>query len=354
MARLFKFVAIAIAVVSCAPSLFANDTSVVVDAFREHVQKSELGGDLRKAAQERIGAFASESPADAITEGLIALYPKYSAAVDSTEDDDVNQAGELLKPFVGSEDPFLAADASFYLARLMMNSERFEEALPLLDKIKTDYTKQSVHAGVTDYFSGIAHAGLLEKDSAVKSFVSFLENYPDAPERMRVSAWRQIQRLQSIKDGKLDEAHEKMDFSRRRLGIEKTDQPTQVEQEKVVKILTKLIKEAEKKECSGSCKNCKKSGQSKPSAGKGQKQANSQKKQNQKPGQKSDKAKAQDGTAIVKTYDDLPASAWSRLRERSRDPANNAIKDKLPARYRDIVEKYMEKANGTEEGTGGR
>jgi len=49
---------------------------------------------------------------------------------------------------------------------------------------------------------------------------------------------------------------------------------------------------------------------------------------------------------VKKSYDDSPASPWSRLRDRSRDPANNAVKEKLPARYRDIVEKYIENANG--------
>jgi len=49
---------------------------------------------------------------------------------------------------------------------------------------------------------------------------------------------------------------------------------------------------------------------------------------------------------VRKSYDDSPASPWSRLRDRSRDPANNAVKEKLPARYRDIVEKYIEAANG--------
>ena len=51
----------------------------------------------------------------------------------------------------------------------------------------------------------------------------------------------------------------------------------------------------------------------------------------------------------LKNYDDSPASPWSRLRDRSRDPANNAVKEKLPARYRDIVERYMEAANGEAE-----
>ena len=49
---------------------------------------------------------------------------------------------------------------------------------------------------------------------------------------------------------------------------------------------------------------------------------------------------------MKKSSDDSPASPWSRLRDRSRDPANNAVKEKLPARYRDIVERYTEAANG--------
>ena len=161
---------------------------------------------------------------------------------------------------------------------------------------------------------------------------------------MRVSAWRQVQRLQKIKEGELDDVHQRMEYSRRRLGLEKTNDPTQGEQEKVVTMLTKLIKKAEKKECSGSCKNCNKPGQKKkPSAGQKPK---SGKQSQSKKSQSSKDAKAADGKAVVKTYEDTPASPWSRLRDRSRDPANNAIKEKLPAKYRDIVEKYMEKANG--------
>jgi hypothetical protein len=50
--------------------------------------------------------------------------------------------------------------------------------------------------------------------------------------------------------------------------------------------------------------------------------------------------------AEVRSYDDSPASPWSRLRNRNRDAANNAVKSKLPARYRELVEKYTEAANG--------
>ncbi len=341
----WKFLAAALLTMFLSLPAVAGETDVV-DSFRNHVKTLDVQAAQKTSAEKRIDAFADDSPVDAITEGLIAIYPGYGTAIDSSEDDDIATAVKLLTPLTKSDDKFLAADASFFMARSLMNSEQFESALPLLESLKSNFSNHSLHTGTSDYFMGVAHAGLLENQKAIDSFVSFLETNADAPERMRVSAWRQVQRLQSIKEGKLDDVHQRMDYSRRRLDLEKTDEPTQVEQEKVVKMLSKLIKEAEKKECSGSCKNCKKPGKGKPSAGKKQ-QAGKQKPQDKK-SQSSKDAKAADGKAIVKTYEDTPASPWSRLRDRSRDPANNAIKDKLPAKYRDIVEKYMEKANGDE------
>ncbi|QEG20831.1 tetratricopeptide repeat protein [Mariniblastus fucicola] len=330
----------------CLPSVAAETD--VVDSFRDHVQSLDVKDSQKSLAEESIDAFSEDSPGEAITAGLIAIYPEYGTAIDSSEVDDSEKTVKLLKPLTESADKFLAADSSFFLARTLMNEEQFESALPLLESLKKNYADHTMHTGTSDYYLGVAHAGLLENQKAIDSFVEFLDSNPDAPERMRVSAWRQVQGLQTIEEGKLDDVHQRMEYSRRRLDLEKTDDPTQVEQEKVVTMLTKLIKEAEKKECSGSCKNCNKPGENKPSAGKKPQQAS--KKPQQKKSESGKNAKAADGKAVVKTYEDTPASPWSRLRDRSRDPANNAIKEKLPAKYRDIVEKYMEKANGEPSG----
>lgn len=109
-------------------------------------------------------------------------------------------------------------------------------------------------------------------------------------------------------------------------------------------MLNKLIKEEEKKEASSSASSSKKP---KPKD-QGQKDKQAQKPKSPKPSksQQGGSSSNPNGQAVVKTYDDSPASPWSRLRDRSRDPANNAVKEKLPARYRDIVERYMEAANG--------
>jgi tetratricopeptide (TPR) repeat protein len=322
-----------------------NDAKVIA-SFLDHLKSSDVTDATKKAAQQKVDELvAQESPIDAITEGLIEVFPDYAKAVESADSDNPDEAIKLLGPLSESEDKFLAADASFYLARTLMNSERFEEAIPKLEKLQGDLQDFSIHSGVTEYFMGLAQAGMLNNEAAIKSFVSFLQSNPDAPERMRVSAWRQAQRLQGITDGELNDVHQRMDFSRRRLELDETSDSTQDQQEEIVKKLTLLIKKEEKKESSQSAKNTKKPSE-KPQAKEQQqakKQSQPQKKNQSK---QAGKSNVQNGKAVVKNYDDSPASAWSRLRERSRDPANNAIKEKLPAKYRDLVEKYMEKANG--------
>ena len=60
-----------------------------------------------------------------------------------------------------------------------------------------------------------------------------------------------------------------MEFSRRRLTLERTDQETKMEQENIVKMLNTMIKKAEDQEKKGNC-NCNKPGdQQKPSQGQG-------------------------------------------------------------------------------------
>lgn len=240
---------------SIAP-VVANDshTEKVVASFLKHVASLDAVAEKQKSEiKKTITDVGPDSP-DAVTEALIQLYPKYSKAVELSDTESVESAVELLSPLADSNDKFLAADASFYLARTLMNDERFEDAMPRLEKLVGDLSEFTVHQGSAQYFIGVAQAGLLKNGDAVESFMQFLQFNPNAPERLRVSAWRQVQQLQSIQEGKLDDVHQRMDYSRRRLELIETDNVTQTEQDKIVNMLTKLIKEEEKKECSSNCK----------------------------------------------------------------------------------------------------
>ena len=322
-----------------------DDRQQVVESFAKHVSSLEqVEQQVIDSARQKIAELQSDSIADAVTEALFLVYPGYSSAIEASDGDNPLTAMQALAEFSKSEDPFLAADASFYLARMLMNDERYEEALPVLAQLSGPYRDSTVHSNTVKYFVGVAHAGMLQNDLAVNSFKKFLEESPQAPERLRVSAWRQVQQLMSIKEGQMTDVHQRMDFSRRRLRLAESGEKTQEEQDKIVKMLTKLIKEQEKKECS-SCNsnkpNTKKQQQQQP---KQQQQAKKKPKPNKS--QQGGSSSNPNGEVVDKTHDNSPASPWSRLRDRSRDPANNAIKDKLPPRYRDIVEKYYEKANG--------
>ena len=256
--HLLTLPAASLAVLISASVVWANDVadrdSRVVDSFLQHVDAlDQVGGEIKSNVKSAMQSFG-DAPQDALTEGLTIVYPDYGTAIESSDNDDSVRALELLGPLADSKDQFLAADANFYLARTLMNSERFEEALPRLKKLTGELADFTVHQGDSQYFIGVAQAGMLQNTDAIQSFMEFLQFNPDAPERLRVSAWRQVQQLQAIQEGKLSDVHHHMDFSRRRLELTDTGDSTQKEQDEIVKMLATLIQQQEKKECNSSCK----------------------------------------------------------------------------------------------------
>lgn len=323
---------------TCSAS-YADDA--VTDSFLQMVEASDSYSDQQKLdAQTAFKEWIAESPADAITESLIVLHPEYADAIEATDEEDVARMNELLAPFVESENQFLAADATYYHARTLMNLQQYERALPLLSRVTGELSEYSVHVGDAMFYTGAAQAGLLQYEQAIASLTEFLQFHPDAAERLRVAAWRQVQQLQAIEDGKMADIYQRMDFSRRRLSLIEPGEETQQQQQKIVNMLAKLIKEEEKKEASSENSDQQKNSPQQ------QQQQQAQKNQQQGKSETGGKSSNPNGKLVRKAYDDGPSSPWSRLRDRSRDPANNAIKDKLPARYRDIVERYYEAANG--------
>ena len=337
-------------VLFCQTALADQHGENVLSEFTKTLDGRKLSAEVESEI-ERILADNKESPDTAITESLIAIYPEFGQAIDDADFEDLNAAVNALTPLTSHEDSFLAADASFYLARTLMNSEKYEDAVPLLESLTGELGKHSAHRGVAQYYMGVAQAGLLNNEAALKWLAKFLESNSDPAERLVENAGTQIIELVRIQKGELSDIRRRMDFSRRRLQLAETDEETQGQQHKIVTMLGKLIKEEEKKEHSqkqsGKPKGKnKKKGQENSDPNQKQQGQQQQGKPNQSKGQSGQSSSQPNGVAQVKTYDGSPASPWSRLRDRNRDAANNAFKDKLPARYRELVEKYNEKADG--------
>jgi tetratricopeptide (TPR) repeat protein len=339
-------IALILGVAGVAAAEEPNGGEDVVGRFLEHVDGLSIADETKQQIRQLVEELRADEYTrnEAITTGLGRIFPEYETALSATWADDPSDAIGQLTAFATSDDRFLAADASFFLARTLINGQRFEEALPLLEKLCDPLADYSLHAGSALYFRGVAEASLLENQRAIKSFSRFLADHEDAPERLRVAAWRQIQTISAIEEGAMDDVLQRMDYSRRRLEIKNTDKDTQFQQDKIVGMLAKLIREQEKKECSScsSSKNCE--DQQQEAQGKAQGQ-------NDGEGKSTAGGTSNNPNGVVRrTYDDGPASPWSQLRNRTRDAANNAVKEKLPPRYRTVVEKYYGKTSGNDDG----
>jgi tetratricopeptide (TPR) repeat protein len=295
----------------------------------EEAKKKEIVDAVKELRDDELNRFA------AITEGLAIAYPEFADALEMLGGDDTTKATEKLKSLTTSDDPFLANEAKFFLARTLMMDQAHEDAIPLLEEVLGD-RQHFAQSGTATYFEGVAQASLLRNQEALKALKSFVDEYPNAPERMRIAAIRQIQLLSAIEEGSLLDVFQRMDFSRRRLELAKTGADTQAQQDKVVDMLNVMIKQAEDQECKScsSCKNgdCDKEGEaqgSKPKEGKGNGKSQSGGGSNQPDG------------VVKKVFDNGPASAWSQLRDRDRDAALSSIKEKFPARYQKLVEQYF-------------
>jgi tetratricopeptide (TPR) repeat protein len=333
---------------ACCPLVADDGQQEVVKGFIAYVDQLDS---IDAATRAEIRSLVQEMTADpysqveAITSALARIYPDYEKAILASQSEDVDTALAGLRPYVESGDKYLAADSSFFMARTLMNRQRHEEAVPVLERLSGELSGFTMHAGPALYFAGVAEASLLENQRALQSFETFLEKYPDAPERLRVAAWRQMQTLKSIEEGSLEDVLQRMDYSQRRLQIENTGEATQDQQKRIVTMLQSMIQEEEKKECSSS--NSKKNTEEQQES---QQQAKSENKSDSQGKSTTGGSSNNPNGTVKRSFDDGPASPWSRLRERSRDAANNAIKQKLPARYRSVVEKYYETISGNEDG----
>ncbi|MEQ8787856.1 MAG: tetratricopeptide repeat protein [Pirellulaceae bacterium] len=317
-----------------ATAVKAVSSDAVIDAFVESLrQNSEL--ELQQRAE--VTAAVEEMRKDpfgvyeAITVGLGELHPEYQQALVAMAQENLEAAEPVLRKYAASKDPYLAADASYYLSRALILSDRYDDALPLLENVTSKLADKTVLAGEAKYMRGVCEARLLKRDAAIATFDQYLKENPDAPERMKIGAMRQLEQLRQFQPETIADVYERMDLIRRKLAQQESGDETQQQQDAVIDILAKLIKEAEEKECNcaGGGEGEGKQSQGKNGDGEGEAEG----------GDGEGGQNASQGPVVKKTYRG-PRSPWSQIRDKERDPAYSAIKEKFPARYEKLIEQY--------------
>lgn len=222
----------------------------VIDAFVKSLEgDKQLDAGVRKAALDVVAKLRKDDEARelVVTEALRQISPDFKKGVAALGDEDFKTATAALKPLAESKNPFMAAESRYLLARAMMLQERYEDALPHLEKLAGPLAARSLHAAEAAFLKGAAELYLLKRKEAGDSLAAFLKKYPHASERLRVAASRQLEILHTIQQGSLPDIHLHMQFVRRKLALQDSGAGTRKTQKKIVAMLDKLIKEAEKK-----------------------------------------------------------------------------------------------------------
>jgi tetratricopeptide (TPR) repeat protein len=313
----------------------AAQTDQVIDGFLDACrQNKQLGSERLEKIIDLVAALRKDEDfrQTTITEALRELYPDFAAALKALGEEETKPAVAQLDKLAAADDRFLAAESAFFLARAYLMDERCEKALPLLEKLTGKWSESTLHTRDALFLRGVSESQLLMRKEAIASLSRFLEENPNAPERLRVGAWRHIVLLKLIEDGSINDVQDRMDYSRRRLSLQNTGQKTRKVQDEIIAMLDKLIEEAEKREKSGSCqggkcKGCKKcQGGNKSGGGSGGNVG----------GQGQSGAKA-----LRRTLRGGARTPWADLAKKTRNPRTfTALKNKFPARYRQLVEQY--------------
>jgi TolA-binding protein len=223
----------------------------VIDGFIKSIaDRKDLDQAKRDAIVKTVRELAAdpERRASALTEALAAMNPDLASALSALANEDIAKAAPMLATLVQSSDDYVKADAAYFLARAFAMDEKCEQALPHLKELTGKLADKTLYGGDALFLLAACQTQLLQRAEAIGSFERFLKQYPDAPERLRVGAFRQLEELKAIKNGSLVDVEDRMVFSRRKLALEDAGDQTRLEQGRIVAMLDKLIKEAEDRE----------------------------------------------------------------------------------------------------------
>jgi len=266
-----------------------------------------------------------------IHQSLLLMEPEYRRADALLLGERYAAAAERLERLAGSPDPYLAIYARYRLGLTQMHRELYEQAAETFRAVLNDPGARKVAGCDVDaaFYLAVALGQSREKERAVVAARRFLDDYPDAPERYRKAMEQTLNELLQEWESPLYDLAGRMSHVGRAIDGGETGEPTQAKQKEIVEILDKLIEEAEQGEGGG-----KGGGNNRGGRPRG----------NQPPDSPADRTALPPGPTGVGDLGPKrkpkPGEKWGEMRDRERDEVLQSLKEKLPERYRDLLEQY--------------
>lgn len=311
-----------------------------IDAFVAHVRSDPAAKDAAKKviADAWQGRRTEEDPRGFLEEALAVVSPGYRKALDAMGEQKYADAEKLLVPLTASPDPYIAIHSAAVLARALIEQDKIDDAIKLLDAWRDrdeDVARYSFQGPEMDFMRAYGLLKTLKYERAAAALDRFMQDYPDAPDRLRLTARQILQELQQREPQGLGDIADLMGYAGRQLRLGLSDQPVVEAQDQSVELLTRLIKKSEEDEQQGQ------GGGGGRSGGKGRSGAA---RGTQPPNAPAERSTLPDGRAengpTHHSPTARPGEMWGQMPARQREQILQSLRKNFPERYRELVEQY--------------
>lgn len=270
-----------------------------------------------------------------LIQGLTLVSPKFREGLDAYDADDYDRASQLLNALRRDPDPFVAANAAAFSIKALVQGERLLEALTYIDEALADggsrLAAYTFLAPEIEFLRGYCLLADVRYDEAAQALESFLSKYPDASQRLTISAQQMLLELRNRQPERIGEVADLMTFCGRRLALADAGDKVQERQERIVELLDRMIEEAEQKE-----KNSQSAGGS-SSGDSGSRSPQNPMEESTLPGGSG----PSDGPMRAARRAN-PGEVWGAMPPAERERVLQALRDSFPQKYRRLVEQYYE------------
>ncbi len=313
--------------------------SVVVDGFLKHLQTSDrfdakqvafLVEDRVEREDDDLFGFVDES--------LALISPKYRAALDKLDSEQVAKAADAFEVLSRSDDPYLAVAAANMAASAMVEREEIDRCLAMLDAVLKQHGNIEPYTTAADQFRfmrGYCQVHNLEYAEGYKTLEDFVKNHPESPERLRITARQILTELDRRAPQRIGDVRDIMNYARRKIANRRLDDTLLARQDEAVNLLEALIEEAEQQEQQNN------NGQGE-GGGDGGGGGNSQ---GNKPGQGASRSTLPQGSGSEGALRNLrakPGEAWGKMPAREREQVLQTLQRRFPSQYRELLEQYYD------------
>jgi hypothetical protein len=272
-----------------------------------------------------------------LTQGLALSSPRFREGLDAYDAELYAQCAEVMGALRSVKSPFIALNAAAYeikslvaMDRLLEAGRRIEQLLSRGDGAGDPAATHTYFAAEMAFLRGYCLLADLRYDPAEKALTRFLEDHPDASQRLVLAARQMLAELQNRQPGGIGEVVDLMDFAGRRLTHGDAGEPVQGRQVRVIEILDGMIEEAEAQESSSS-------------SGGGAGSGSSGRQSPSNPMQDSFLPGGGPGMGSLRAARRAnPAEVWGSMPPAERERILQALRDHFPSRYRKLVEQYYE------------